>query len=30
MEDLSIKGKALEEASPDELSDIIAKNTPDS
>ncbi len=28
-EDLSIKGKALEETSPDELSDIINKNTPE-
>jgi hypothetical protein len=28
-EDLSIKGKALEETSPDELSDIIHKNTPE-
>lgn len=28
MEDLSIKGKVLEETSPDELSDIISKNTP--
>ena len=28
-EDLSIKGKALEETSPDELSDIILKNTPE-
>jgi len=27
MEDLSIKGKALEEASSEELSDIIAKNS---
>ena len=30
MEDLSIKGKALEETSPEELSDIISKNTPES
>ena len=30
MEDLTIKGKTLEEASPEELSDIISKNTPDS
>ena len=30
MEDLTIKGKALEEASQEELSDIIKKNTPDS
>ena len=28
MEDLSIKGKDLNEADPEELSDIIAKNTP--
>ena len=28
-EDLTIKGKALEETSPDELSDIILKNTPE-
>jgi len=30
MEDLTIKGKALEETSQEELSDIIQKNTPDS
>ena len=30
MEDLTNKGKTLEEASPEELSDIITKNTPDS
>ena len=30
MEDLTIKGKTLEEASTEELSDIISKNTPDS
>ena len=28
MEDLSIKGKDLNETDPEELSDIIAKNTP--
>ena len=28
IEDLTIKGKSLEEASEDELSDIISKNTP--
>jgi len=28
IEDLTIKGKTLEEASKDELSDIISKNTP--
>jgi len=28
MEDLTIKGKPLEHTSPEELSDIIAKNTP--
>ncbi len=28
IEDLTIKGKSLEEASKDELSDIISKNTP--
>ena len=28
MEDLSIKGKDLNETDPDELSDIIAKNSP--
>ena len=27
-EDLSIKGKAIEEASMDEISDLIKKNTP--
>ena len=27
-EDLTIKGKALEEISQDELSDLISKNTP--
>ena len=29
MEDLSIKGKSLEEATQDELSDLILKNTPE-
>jgi len=28
-EDLTNKGKALEETSPDELSDLISKNTPE-
>jgi hypothetical protein len=28
-EDLTIKGKALEETSQDELSDLISKNTPE-
>jgi hypothetical protein len=28
MEDLSIKGKDLNETDPEELSDLIAKNTP--
>ena len=28
MEDLSIKGKDLDETDPEELSDIIAKNSP--
>jgi hypothetical protein len=29
-EDLKSKGKSLEEASMDEISDLIKKNTPDS
>ena len=30
MEDLSIKGKALEEASQDEIRDLLLKNSPES